>query len=147
MKKKNSNKEDEIKKKKNAKSSKIVVASSKSGIIAMNSHELCAERRLLNKAKFIMSKKNVPYTLREMKKTLGGSLEINRILANGTQGASQPCKGCSICLCKIDLKLKYHDKQGNSCKVRSIDLNHADKICTLADARRWHKVIPSIAST
>lgn len=130
-----------------SKTSKTVIARSKTGIITVNSHEMCAERRLLNKAKSIMSKKKVPYTTRELKKCLGGQIEIDRYLSDGRSGISEPCIGCTMCLCKIDLKLIFQDHCGTKKCMRSNELNHTNKALTLADAKRWNKIIPSNVST
>lgn len=92
-------------------------------------HELCAERRLLEKAKENVSKQRrvTAHTVRSFIKYI----HVERTLKDGTLGCSKPCLGCQAALKVLDIKVRYWDdgwKTQRSVDIQGGSFTHADRM-------------------
>ena len=111
-----------------------VTATSMCHDVALCSHEMCAERRLLARAIARVARHRRP-TRHSVCSSLGGGMCVERLRADGTLECSKPCLGCQMALSAFDVRLWYTDHDGNACRVRSRDL--VDGMVTVADRKRW----------
>jgi len=116
--------------------SKLLTAACSYGASAQNTHELCAERRLLAQVKRQLQKKQARVTLTRFRRALS-TIRIERLRADGSWGCSLPCVMCRRVLEQMDVCVEC--VVGDEwIKCRAADLPEST-VTAFADLARWKK--------